>query len=258
MKNTIILILAIGFASCKKDNDAPEPNTEPNPIDTIEVINQCYAGFESDLQVNFKNGQVNFNNLSTEETNYLWDFGNGQTSTERDPSIIYNQAGVYSITLIVSNSKYSDTLVREDYITIQDSSLYVIGDLMVMPVDLGMYAYSTASYIGAADSLYGEQNTYKIATNQYIDTNSCAGYKAYNFTAYGYDDWYLPAIDEMRILYENQNEIGNFTHDVNHYVTSTEYSINKCFFYVMYGITPGAAKYNKGHLGHVRLVRKID
>lgn len=35
------------------------------------------------------------------EIHYLWDFGNGQTSSEMNPSMIYTQAGTYPITLTI-------------------------------------------------------------------------------------------------------------------------------------------------------------
>jgi len=257
MKNIILIlaILSIVFASCKKDNDTPDP--EPNPVDTTTIVNQCYADFESDLQVNWKNGQVNFNNMSTDATNYLWNFGAGITSTEKNPSVIYNQTGVYTITLIVSNSKYSDTLVKENYIIIQDSSLYIIGDsLMVMNVDItGSFIYGGYLHvIGATDMFYGEINTQKIAESQYINPENCAGYIAYNFSAFGYDDWYLPAVKELNVLYNYKNQIGNFSY--SYYISSTEYS-NTSYYHV--NMSDNFTEYTgKGISGNVRLLRKID
>ena len=46
---------------------------------------------------------VNFYNNSTNATNYLWSFGDGNTSTLQNPSNIYTEQGNYNINLTVSN-----------------------------------------------------------------------------------------------------------------------------------------------------------
>ncbi|MFC2130438.1 PKD domain-containing protein [Bacteroidota bacterium] len=47
-----------------------------------------------------------------------WDFGDGQTSTEQNPSSIYKTEGTYSVTLIISNGLTQDTAIKEDLITV--------------------------------------------------------------------------------------------------------------------------------------------
>jgi hypothetical protein len=63
----------------------------------------------SDFYFGCKNQTLNFINLSSTgtETNlmsYFWEFGDGQTSAEFEPSHIYTSSGDYSVTLIVTNS----------------------------------------------------------------------------------------------------------------------------------------------------------
>jgi PKD repeat protein len=48
----------------------------------------------------------------------LWDFGDGFTSTDRFPIHTYENSGKYAVKLTVSNSGGSDTLTRENYITV--------------------------------------------------------------------------------------------------------------------------------------------
>ncbi len=43
---------------------------------------------------------VVLSNLSSGATSYLWDFGNGSTSTETNPALTYNSNGLYTLTLI--------------------------------------------------------------------------------------------------------------------------------------------------------------
>ena len=47
---------------------------------------------------------------------WLWDFGDGTTSTERDPVHTYSTAGNYAITLHVANAFGSDVLTRSDLV----------------------------------------------------------------------------------------------------------------------------------------------
>lgn len=55
---------------------------------------------------------VNFTNSSSNASNYVWTFGNGQTQTttsSTNVSTTYNQEGIYTVTLVASNGFCSDT-----------------------------------------------------------------------------------------------------------------------------------------------------
>ncbi len=49
-------------------------------------------------------------------TSWLWDFGDGNSSTEQNPIHTYNLDGSYTVSLIATNSHGSDTLTKSDYI----------------------------------------------------------------------------------------------------------------------------------------------
>ncbi|MBK8620301.1 MAG: PKD domain-containing protein [Saprospiraceae bacterium] len=62
--------------------------------------------------------------LSTSQNNptaYLWTFegGNPATSTEQNPSVVYNNPGSYDVELVVTNADGSDMLLQEDFILIE-------------------------------------------------------------------------------------------------------------------------------------------
>lgn len=62
---------------------------------------------------------VSFENFSNNGMSYLWDFGNGQTSTALNPTTTYNAMGTYTVSLIVSGGSCgADTLVKTNYISI--------------------------------------------------------------------------------------------------------------------------------------------
>ncbi|HED66138.1 MAG TPA: PKD domain-containing protein, partial [Planctomycetes bacterium] len=64
---------------------------------------------------------VNFTDSSTGSvTSWAWDFGDGGTSTQQNPSYTYSAAGTYTVSLTVTGPGGSDTLTKAGYITVGD------------------------------------------------------------------------------------------------------------------------------------------
>lgn len=55
-------------------------------------------------------GDLDFTDLSLNATDWFWDFGDGESSTEQHPTHEYQDTGHFSITLITLNNGCSDTL----------------------------------------------------------------------------------------------------------------------------------------------------
>lgn len=53
-----------------------------------------------------------------------WDFGDGATSTDRNPSHTYGSAGSYDVTLTASNDLGADTMTKTGYITVSENIAY--------------------------------------------------------------------------------------------------------------------------------------
>ena len=90
------------FTSCnKKENPLPLASTVADF--TYTVSNNGYAPCA-----------VTFTNKSILSAGYLWDFGNGKTSTETNPVITYDSAGIYNITLTCTpeNDVYYNVLTK--------------------------------------------------------------------------------------------------------------------------------------------------
>jgi len=68
---------------------------------------------KKDLRVEFSNSSLRFNTS-------LWDFGDGNTSTEISPVHTYTTAGSYDVTLSVVGDGGTDTKVLSAYITVDD------------------------------------------------------------------------------------------------------------------------------------------
>ncbi|MEO1437598.1 MAG: choice-of-anchor L domain-containing protein [Bacteroidota bacterium] len=70
------------------------------------------ANYQSSL-VNPDGNTVEFDNQSSYATDFLWKFGDGNTSTEKSPTHTYAQDGTYEVELITYNFCCSDTLKSE-------------------------------------------------------------------------------------------------------------------------------------------------
>lgn len=87
----VMVLVALGlFYGC--EYELPGPNSKPD--DTPPEAAFSYASDPEDFKV------TNFTNLSTEALTFLWDFGGGNTSTEKDPTFTFDAEGEYDVTLV--------------------------------------------------------------------------------------------------------------------------------------------------------------
>ncbi|MFI1743574.1 PKD domain-containing protein [Thalassobellus sediminis] len=112
-KNTIKLVLCLSAmifsVSCEEafEFDLPEAGSK---VDTnLPTADFAYIPNAEDFRT------IEFNNLSTESTKYLWDFGGGETSTEKDPSYTFMAGeGTYPVTLTALDANDASTTVTLD------------------------------------------------------------------------------------------------------------------------------------------------
>ncbi|MDI6792580.1 MAG: PKD domain-containing protein [bacterium] len=85
------------------------------------------ADFGSDTTTGCAPLTVNFSDSSTGDVlSWLWDFGDGTTSSDSNPSHIYPDSGTYTVSLTVSDTCGSDSETRTDYITVTDTITTVL------------------------------------------------------------------------------------------------------------------------------------
>lgn len=87
------------------------------------------AGFTS----NIIGTTASFNDQSTNNTTWSWDFGDGNFSTLQNPTHNYGAPGTYTVTLIVSNSCDSDTATDIIIISGVDEVTANSGSLIAFP-----------------------------------------------------------------------------------------------------------------------------
>jgi PGF-pre-PGF domain-containing protein len=67
----------------------------------------------------YNNDVVSFIDTSTgSPASWLWDFGDGRTSTLQNPTHVYGEMGGYTVTLTVKNAAGSSTISKEGYVPV--------------------------------------------------------------------------------------------------------------------------------------------
>jgi len=112
-----------GFTRCKKYLVYAEHNcsgTYSTPVVIlIEKNIQGCAFFEFQNVVDWGSRTVTFTDASTNASSRLWNFGDGNTSTQANPTHTYNNAGSYDVTLSVNSG--ADTYMKESVVSILPS-----------------------------------------------------------------------------------------------------------------------------------------
>ncbi|MGJ3235140.1 LamG-like jellyroll fold domain-containing protein [Marivirga sp.] len=104
----IIFSLVILSACDKEDENIPEIN----------------ANFTASKITIFEGEFVTFTDQSTNNpTSWEWDFGssNINSSTEQNPTVVFEESGIYNISLTASNENSSDREVKSEFITVVKS-----------------------------------------------------------------------------------------------------------------------------------------
>ncbi len=100
------------------------------------LVSDIKAEFAADKRCGSAPLMVAFSDSSTGTytiTGWDWDFDDGETSDQQDPTHEFQDTGVFDITLIASDGIGTDTLTKEGYITTQDS---VSADFIGFPLSV--------------------------------------------------------------------------------------------------------------------------
>ena len=106
LQASLFIILGALTFSCNKDNDKLTDTTSGYNGDYNGGGNDPYvpaptAGFYYTLHASLT---VDFEDNSTNATSWLWNFGDGSTSSSKNPSHTYASKGTYAVKLTVKNS----------------------------------------------------------------------------------------------------------------------------------------------------------
>lgn len=111
----IVLFVAttLWLSSCGDDDEPSVPNIEPIASFTVSDENPL-----TDIEITMTNESSDTDGTIV---SFSWDFGNGESSTEENPSVSYAEAGVFTITLTVTDDDGA-TASATALITVTDGS----------------------------------------------------------------------------------------------------------------------------------------
>ena len=140
------------------------------------------ADFESPISIFTNEAQyVQFSNLSTGATNYIWNFGDGQMSTEVEPSHIFQS----------TMNGYTIHLIALTALNCLDSMSFSIG-----------YQYNELYYIPNSFTPDGDQN------NQVFLPIFYSGYDPSNFEMQIYNRWGEVLFETRNVLFGWDGSVG--------------------------------------------------
>lgn len=134
----------------------------------VEKVSEdgLYAKFSIDkLQ-----GRVKFTNLSSSNAkSYMWDFGDGTTSTEKSPLHIYSKSGYYTVKLTTKGDVDED--IAEMAILINDESMWKVEGTFYLSDETHGVRYFTST-----EDLFAFINASSIAGNVKVAIKADADY----------------------------------------------------------------------------------
>lgn len=229
-----------GFASCTINGDffvlspagdtlvnlnAPNSNfgaTSSNPF-CITTPTAPTAAFVANNNNSICAGNsLTFNNQTTGGTSYAWTFEGGTpaTSTATSPSVSYNTAGVYSVTLTATNNIGSDTQVQTALVSVSANSLIINGTAAANNLSTNVsggnapYTYRWSNGATAANISPSTAGNYTVSvtdangcrSSQTLTASTPIGLSLYNATSFEARLMPNPANDFSQLVINNFEE----------------------------------------------------
>ncbi len=197
------------IADPTEDQDAVTKVYADAIIQVIENNGLTVVDFSTDHTIITEGDSINFtDNSAINPTSWLWDFGDGNTSTEQNPTHIYANTGTYTISLTASNGAFTKTETKTDYITViealtdYDGNTYQvvqIGNQLWMAEDLRVTHYPNGDPIPNVTDNTDWENLADNNTDDaycFYNNDSNTDYGAlYTYAAVIGDDWVRDNID---------------------------------------------------------------
>jgi PKD repeat protein len=155
-----ITLKAIGKDGCIQIFNLPHLVEISNPIADFEVVGEKHG---------CNNLLVSFKNLSTESEEWLWNFGNGITSVDKNPNIEFG-VGSYTVELIARKNGCSSTILYSDIIVVDSINVdfKYSQDKICLPATVTFDDLSTDAMEWLWDFGDGSQSVEKRPTHVFI------------------------------------------------------------------------------------------
>lgn len=153
---------------------------------TIQIVNTPAASFTANRTGSCKAPlTVNFTDNTPNATSWLWDFGDGQTSTQQNPSHTYTAQGDYNVSLTANTSSSGCTAMstQENYIRIIPVSMVISGGLVQ-----GCISPATVNATASVFALDGVATYAWSSPDATFSANTNAKTATFGYTTEGYHD----------------------------------------------------------------------
>ncbi len=191
MIKPLLCLIIVSIYACESafEFDLPEANSK---VDTVlPTANFSYIPDGDDFMT------IEFQNLSFESTDFLWDFGGGVTSTEQDPVFTFSEGeGTYPVTLTVSDANGASDMITID-VEVVNVFVAITPEILNGNFDDGQDNWKFSTFTGGTTSPFnsssdgsnlnydGTDNGSKTAGAKWTMSTSAGIYKSAN-TRYAY------------------------------------------------------------------------
>ncbi len=113
--NKSLLLLFFIITSCSSDSESPQPE---------EQVISVSAAFSQDKTEILEGETITFTDTSEgnpKSWNWTFEGGNPSTSSDKNPTVLYEKNGDYSVSLEVSNADTNDESIKTNLITVNES-----------------------------------------------------------------------------------------------------------------------------------------
>ena len=169
MKHCYLLFIffTLLFSCSTEPVDDKEKDPDPDGLEACFQLSNTVLAVGQDLEIT---------NCSEGAISFLYDFGNGETSTDENPETEYVEGGEYTITLTVTNDMEETDIYTKQVNVVDAESFYiypVIDDgFSAIPLELGIHPISgNIYYIENLEDLEGTGGTkfyYKELDEDYV------------------------------------------------------------------------------------------
>ena len=204
----VLAIMCLAFASCEGEYPLPEAGSIADA--TLPSADFGFAQTDpEDYRV------VSFSDQSASATDVTWDFGTGDTSTEKNPDYTYEAGeGTYTVTMTVSDKNgVSDAVTRDIEVIEPEEPDAIVPDVVNGDFTAGQDGWKFSSFTGGKTDPFnsssdgsnlnydGSDNGSKTAGAKWTMSTSAEDYVSGN-TRYAYQAFTVSAETEYVLEYE--------------------------------------------------------
>lgn len=149
---SLLVILCLSFVSCEGEFPLPEAGSIADA--TLPMAAFSYSQTDpEDFRV------VSFSNESVSATDFTWDFGTGDSSTESNPTYTFDGEGTFTVTMTVSDKNgVSDVSTRDVVVIKPEEPDAIVPEVLNGDFSDGQDNWKVSSFTGGTTSPFNSSS----------------------------------------------------------------------------------------------------